>query len=56
MTPEQRPPRYVELGPARKPPVERPDNGSRSSRNAGPSSGVKKDNPHRKLRMSRHAD
>ena len=55
MTPDQRIPRDIEPGPARKPPSERPDNGSRGSRHAGPSYGVRKDNPHRKLRMAHHA-
>lgn len=35
--------------------AERPDNGSRSSRGCGPSSGAPKDNPHRRTKLIRHA-
>ena len=35
--------------------LERPDNGSRSSRVYGPSSGAHKDNPHKPLKLTRHA-
>ncbi|WP_431095635.1 hypothetical protein [Polaromonas aquatica] len=34
---------------------DRPDNGSRSSRGAGPSSGSRLDNPHKRIRLSGHA-
>ncbi|MEO6016665.1 MAG: hypothetical protein ABIP46_05365 [Polaromonas sp.] len=34
---------------------ERPDNGSQSSKGSGPSSGSRKDNPHRGLKLSSHA-
>jgi hypothetical protein len=34
---------------------DRPDNGSRSSRGAGPSSGSRRDNPHKRIRLSGHA-
>ncbi|CAN5133300.1 hypothetical protein BH10PSE16_BH10PSE16_16600 [soil metagenome] len=34
---------------------ERPDNGSRSSRGFGPSSGALKDNPHKRQKLARHA-
>ena len=34
---------------------DRPDNGSRSSRGAGPSSGSRRDNPHRRIRLTGHA-
>jgi hypothetical protein len=34
---------------------DRPDNGSRSSRGAGPSSGSRLDNPHKRIRLSAHA-
>jgi hypothetical protein len=45
-----------EKGPDRRRLHDRPDNGSRSSRGSGPSSGVRKDNPHKPLRIARHAD
>jgi len=35
--------------------LERPDNGSRSSRGFGPSSDAQKDNPHKRLKLTRHA-
>jgi hypothetical protein len=44
-----------EPGPERQRQRERPDNGSRGSRGAGPSSGVRRDNPHLELRSGRHA-
>ncbi len=44
-----------ERGPDRRPVHDRPDNGSRSSKGSGPSSGVRKDNPHKPLRIARHA-
>jgi hypothetical protein len=44
-----------EPGPNRPPLRDRADNGSRSSRGSGPSSGVRKDNPHKSLRIARHA-
>lgn len=34
---------------------ERPDNGSKSSKGVGPSSGAYKDNPHKRLKLARHA-
>jgi hypothetical protein len=34
---------------------DRPDNGSRSSRGAGPSSGSRLDNPHKRIRLTGHA-
>ena len=34
---------------------DRPDNGSRSSRGAGPSSGARRDNPHKRIRLTGHA-
>jgi hypothetical protein len=35
--------------------LERPDNGSRSSQGLGPSSGAHRDNPHKRLKLARHA-
>ncbi len=35
--------------------LERPDNGSRSSKGCGPSSGAHKDNPHKRQKLTRHA-
>lgn len=35
--------------------AQRPDNGSRSSRGCGPSSGAPKDNPHKRTKLVRHA-
>lgn len=35
--------------------AERPDNGSRSSKGCGPSSGAHKDNPHKRTKLTRHA-
>lgn len=35
--------------------LERPDNGSKSSRGFGPSSGAHKDNPHKRQKLTRHA-
>jgi len=34
---------------------DRPDNGSRSSRGAGPNSGARLDNPHKRIRLTGHA-
>ena len=45
----------LEKGPERQRSSERPDNGSRGSRGAGPSSGVRQHNPHRELLVVRHA-
>jgi hypothetical protein len=33
---------------------DRPDNGSRSSRGAGPTSGARLDNPHKRIRLTGH--
>ncbi|SFU88641.1 hypothetical protein SAMN05216350_107105 [Polaromonas sp. YR568] len=33
---------------------DRPDNGSRSSRGAGPNSGARLDNPHKRIRLTGH--
>lgn len=44
-----------EPSPSKGQPVERPDNGSRSSRGAGPSSGSRRDNPHKRIRLTGHA-
>lgn len=47
-----------ELGRAPSPDTkaaERPDNGASSSRGCGPSSGVHKDNPHKRVKLMRHA-
>ena len=44
-----------ERGPARKHEGDRPDNGSRSSRGSGPSSESRKDNPHKGIKLVRHA-
>lgn len=35
--------------------AERPDNGSRSSKGCGPSSGAYRDNPHKRTKLTRHA-
>jgi hypothetical protein len=34
---------------------DRPDNGSLSSRGSGPSSGSRRDNPHRRIQLTGHA-
>jgi hypothetical protein len=34
--------------------LERPDNGSKSSKGFGPSSGAHKENPHKQLKLSPH--
>ncbi|NML85035.1 hypothetical protein [Polaromonas sp.] len=44
-----------EISPSRYKAGERPDNGSRSSKGFGPSSGSHKDNPHKRLKLARHA-
>lgn len=44
-----------ELGPSKFRVGERPDNGSTSSRGCGPSSGAHKDNPHKRIKLTRHA-
>lgn len=44
-----------EISPSRYKAGERPDNGSRSSKGFGPSSGAHKDNPHKRLKLARHA-
>ena len=43
-----------EPGPTKEPLGERPDNGSRSSRGAGPSSGSRRDNAHMWLKLAMH--
>lgn len=35
--------------------TDRPDNGSRSSKGSGPSSGSKNDNPHHEIKHATHA-
>jgi len=42
-------------GPSRPEGVERPDNGASSSRGCGPSSGARKENPHQRIKLARHA-
>ncbi|MDB5932403.1 MAG: hypothetical protein JWR60_4110 [Polaromonas sp.] len=46
-TTQESAPTRVKLG-------ERPDNGSKSSKGLGPSSGAYKDNPHKRIRLARH--
>lgn len=44
-----------ELESARWKTSERPDNGSKSSKGCGPSSGASKDNAHKRVKLTRHA-
>ena len=50
-----KPDRDPESSPGRVKLTERPDNGSKSSKGFGPNSGARKDNPHRRLKLGRHA-
>ena len=52
---ETKPSRDQEPSPSRDRATERPDNGPRNSWGAGPSSEVHKDNPHKHLKLARHA-
>ncbi len=44
-----------EPSPSKGPMGDRPDNGSLSSRGSGPSSGSRRDNPHRRIQLTGHA-
>lgn len=50
-----KPTRDQESSPGRLKSSERPDNGSKSSKGLGPNSGARKDNPHRRIKLARHA-
>lgn len=52
---DMKPNREPEISPSKYRVLERPDNGSRSSKGLGPSSGAHKDNPHKRLKLARHA-
>ncbi|MEO5661092.1 MAG: hypothetical protein ABIQ90_15055 [Polaromonas sp.] len=52
---DSKPNRDPEINPSRHRLIDRPDNGGRSSQNLGPSSGAQKDNPHKRLKLDRHA-
>ena len=51
---DRKPSPGLEQGPSRSQSMERPDNGARSSRGCGPSSGARKDNPHQRIKLARH--
>jgi hypothetical protein len=48
------PVREPESSPSKNRVSERPDNGAKSSRGQGPSSGAQKDNPHKQLQLVGH--
>jgi hypothetical protein len=52
---QTKPSRDPETSPSRHRTTDRPDNGARSNWGAGPSSEVHKDNPHKHLKLARHA-
>ena len=52
---DSKPDREPQVSPSRYRVMERPDNGSVSGRRMGPSSEVHKDNPHKRLKLTRHA-
>jgi hypothetical protein len=54
MTKDAKPNREPESHPSRSR-AERPDNGCKGSRGTGPSSGLRRDNPHKALKLVRHA-
>ena len=54
MMKEAKPSRDTESNPSRSL-GERPDNGCKGSRGAGPSSGLGRDNPHKTVKLVRHA-
>ncbi len=51
---DAKPDSELESSPCRERVVERPDNGTKTGRDLGPSSEVHKDNPHKQLSHARH--
>lgn len=53
--PDSKPNRERESSPGRYPVLDRPDTGLKNYSDLGPSSEAHKDNPHKRVRLSRHA-